>query len=88
MLIKQFKTISSFFLKLFGEKRFVYSVKVFPLSIKSINPTQKDPHIIESYACTLKIFVFMFSFCEKEDEGWLINVLISFGICSTTKESK
>ena len=45
------------FLKLFGEKKFVYLVKVFPASIKSINPIQKYPQIIESYACILKIFV-------------------------------
>ena len=72
--------MSWFLLKLFGEKGFVNSVKVFPASIKSINPIQKYPHIIESYACILKIFVFMFLLP--------INVLISFGICSTPKESK
>ena len=72
--------ISSFLLKLFGEKRFVNSVKVFPTSIKSINLIHKYLHIIESYACILKIFVFMFLLP--------INVLISFGICSTPKESK
>ena len=60
-----------------GEKRFVNSVKVFPASI---NPIQKYPHIIESYACILKAFVFIFLLP--------INVLISFGICSTPKESK
>ena len=49
--------MSSFSLKLFGEKRFVNSVKVFSASIKSINAIQKYPHIIESYYCTLKIFV-------------------------------
>ena len=38
LLIRYFKIMSSFFLKLFDEKRFVYSVKVFPLNIKSINP--------------------------------------------------
>ena len=38
--------MSSYFLKLFGEKRFVNLVKVFPASIKSINPIQKYPHII------------------------------------------
>ena len=54
------KIISSFLLKLFGKKRFVNSVKVFPTSIKSINPIQKYPHINESYACILKTFVFMF----------------------------
>ena len=54
--------MSSFFLKLFGEKRFVNSVKVFPLSIKSINPIQKYPQITESSACILKMFVLMFLF--------------------------
>ena len=49
--------MSSFFLKLFGEKILVKSVKLLPLSIKSINPIQKYPHIIESYACILKISV-------------------------------
>ena len=58
--MKYFRIILSLFFKLFGEKRFVKSVKVFPASIKSINPIQKYPHIIESYACILKIFVFMF----------------------------
>ena len=72
--------MSSFFSKLFDEKRFVNSVKVFPFNIKSINPIQKYPHITESYACILKMFVLMFLL--------LINVLISFGICSTPKESK
>ena len=90
--------MSSFFSKLFGEKRFVCSVKVFPLNIKPINPIQKYPHITESYACTLKIFVLMFLFREAEDKGRyeveefkerrLRNVLISFGICSTPKLSK
>ena len=70
----------SFFPKLFGGKRFVYSVKVFLLNIKSINSIQKYPHIIEPYACILKMFVLMFLL--------LINVLISFGICSTPKWSK
>ena len=51
---------------MFGEKRFVNSVKVFPASIKSINPIQKYPHIIESYACILKMFASM-------DDGWSIN---------------
>ena len=55
-------------------------IKVFPASIKSINPIQKYPNTIESYACILKIFAFMFLLP--------INVLISFGIFSTPKESK
>ena len=42
--------------KLLGEKRLVKSVKVLTLSTKSINPTQKYPHITESYVCILKIF--------------------------------
>ena len=36
-------------LKLFGEKRLVKSAELFPLSIKSMNPIQKYPHITESY---------------------------------------
>ena len=80
MLIKEFKITVSFFVKFFGEKRFVYSVQVFPASIKSIKPIQKYPHIIELYACILEIFVLMFLL--------LINAQISLGICSTPKESK
>ena len=60
LFIKHFKIMSSFFLKLFGEKRFVNSIKVFPLSIKSINPIQKYLHITESYACTRQMLVFLF----------------------------
>ena len=67
-------------MKLFGEKTFVYSVKLLPSNIKLINLIQKYPHIIESYACILKIFVLMFLLS--------INVLISLGICSTPKLSK
>ena len=81
LLTKYFKIISFFFLKLFGERRFVNLVKVFPVSIKSIHPIQKYPHIIESYACILKIYVVI----DKERS---INVFVSFGICSTPKESK
>ena len=77
---KIFRITSSLFLKLFDEKGFVNLFKVFPPSIKSINPLQKYPHIIELYTCVLKIFVFMFLLP--------INVQISFGICSTPKESK
>ena len=80
LFIKYFKIKSSFLSKLFGEKRFVNSVKVFPLNIKSINPIQKYPHITESYACILKMFAVMFLF--------LANSLISFGMCSYSKESK
>ena len=88
MSIKYFKNVLSFFLKLFRKKRFVFSVKVFLEIIKSINPIQKYPHIIESYACILKIFLVMFLLCEAEDEERLINTLISLGICSTPKISK
>ena len=72
--------IISFFLKLFGKKRFVYSVKVFFASVKLIKPMPKYPHITESFACILKMFVLMFLL--------LINVLISSGICSIPKLSK
>ena len=48
-----------------------------PSSMKSINPVQKYPHITESYACILKIFVAAIDLS--------INTLISFGICSTPK---
>ena len=41
---------------LLGEKRFVNLVRVFPLSIKSIKPIQKCPHITELFACILKMF--------------------------------
>ena len=57
LFIKYFKITSSFFSKLFGEKRFVNSVKVFPLKIKSTNPIQKYLHITESYGYILKMFV-------------------------------
>ena len=67
-------------MKSFGEKRLVKSVKLLPLNIKLINPIQRYPHIIESYACILKKFAIMFSL--------LINFLISFGICLTPKLSK
>ena len=87
MFIKYFKIISSFFLKLFGEKRFVYSVNVFPASIKSIKSIQKYKHIIESYARILKIFILMFLLCKADDEGRLINALISLGISYRLKES-
>ena len=40
LFTKYLKIMSSFFSKLFGEKRFENSVKVFPLNIKSINPIQ------------------------------------------------
>ena len=74
--------MSSFFLKLFSEKRLVKSVKFLPeirlvksvkflpLSIKSINPIQKYPHITESHAMFLPP----------------INTLISLGICFIPKE--
>ena len=48
--------------------------------MKSINPIQMYPHIIESYACTLQIAIEMFLFP--------MNFIISFGICSTPKLSK
>ena len=62
LVIKYFKIISLFLSKLFVEKRLVKSVKVLPLSIKSINPIQKYPHITESYACILKNICYNYRF--------------------------
>ena len=44
------------------------------------NQNQKYPHITESYACILKMFVVI--------EDTLMNFLISFEMCSTPKLSK
>ena len=41
---------------------FVKSVSFLPASIKSMNPTQKYPHIIELFACNKKILAIMFLF--------------------------
>ena len=68
------------FLKMSGEKRLLNSVKLLPLSIKSINPLHRYSHIPESYACILKIFVIIV------DPA--MNFLISFEICSTSKLSR
>ena len=38
------------------ENKLVYSKKLLPFNIKSINSVQKYLHITESYACILKIF--------------------------------
>ena len=72
--MKYFKTTSSLFLKLFDAKILIKSVKVLPASIKSINPIEKYPHIIESYACILKIFAVTIDLS--------INISITFEICS------
>ena len=58
-------------------KKYLYNL--LSLNIKLINPIQKYPHNIESYTCILKIFAITFLLP--------INFLISFGICSTPKES-
>ena len=58
----------------------VYSRQLLPFNIKSRNPIYKYPHIIEIYACILKVFVLIFLFVYK--------TFISFGICSTPKLSK
>ena len=67
-------------LKLFGAKRLIKTVKVLSASIKWINPIQKYPHIMESYACILKTFGTTIDLS--------INILISFGIWATLKLSK
>ena len=55
----------------------VKSVSFLPAIIKSMNPMQKYPHIIELFACTPKILAFMFLFP--------INYLIFWGTSSTPK---
>ena len=50
----------SFFSKLFGENKFVNSVNFLPANIKAINPMQKCPHIIESFACIRKTLDIVF----------------------------
>ena len=62
----------SFFLKSYGEKKFVYSVNFLPADIKSINPMQKYPHIIELFSCNRKMLAFIFLFQK--------NSLITSGI--------
>ena len=61
------------------KKRLVKSTKVLPASIKSINLIQKYPHI-KFYACILEIFA--------KTIYLSINILVSFGIRSTSKLSK
>ena len=39
---------------------FIKSVSFLPASIKSMNPMQKYPHIIELFACARKMFDMMF----------------------------
>ena len=51
-----------------------------------MQPIQKYRHIIELYACILKIFVIMFLL--QLLLLLLINALISLGMCSTPKEWK
>ena len=50
--------MSSFFLKSQGKNKLVQSIKVLPAIMKSMNPLQKYPLIIESFPCILNIFVF------------------------------
>ena len=71
--------MSSLFLKSFGAKRLINSVKLLRLSIKSIKPIQKYPHI-QPYDCIRKIFVMILDLS--------IDFLISFEMCSTSKLSK
>ena len=53
-------------------------------NIKSINPMQKYPHIIELFSCIRKMLASTFLFLGNSS----INSLISSGICSTPKLSK
>ena len=60
--------------------RLVKSTKVLPANIKSMNPMQKYPHIIELFGCPRKMLALMLVFPIKS--------LISSGTCSTPKLSK
>ena len=51
---KQFRITLCFFFKLFGENRFIKSVRLLTWTIKSINPMQKYPHISELEALSLR----------------------------------
>ena len=70
----------SYFSKSQGVKKLVKSIKVLPANIKSMNPMQKYPHIIELLDCILNMFVFMF-LC-------LISFSISLGTCSTPNNER
>ena len=58
----------------------VKSVNILPVSIKSMNPMQKHPHITELVICTQKMLAIRFLFSQ--------NSVISSGTCSTPKLSK
>ena len=45
--------ILPFFAYPLGENKFVYSNKLLPFNMKSINQIQQYPHIIESYVCII-----------------------------------
>ena len=50
---KCFNMILPLFLYSLGQNKFVYSNKLLPLNMKSINQIQKYTHIIESYSSIL-----------------------------------
>ena len=56
-LLKIFEHYFIFLLKLFGENKLLKSVKPLLFNMKSINPKQRCPFIIEKYACNLYMFV-------------------------------
>ena len=51
--------------------------KFLPASLKSMNPIQKYPHVVELLDCTPKMLALMFLFS--------INSLTSLGRCLTPK---
>ena len=55
--LESFRIILSLFSHLLEENKLVQCNKSLAFSIKSINLIQKYPHIIESFACILEIFV-------------------------------
>ena len=78
--LESFRIILSLFSHLLEENKLVQCNKSLAFSIKSINLIQKYPHIIESFACILEIFVVI--------RLLPTNFLVSFGIFSTPNLSK
>ena len=74
---KYFIIILSFFSYSLGEIKLVYSNKILSFNIeKLVNPIQRYPHIIESYACIVEMFLLP------------MNFFTSFGKCSALNLSK
>ena len=53
MQIENIQIMFYFFFKSYGEDWLIKSVKILLFIIKLVNPIQKHPNIIQSYACIL-----------------------------------